>query len=204
MARITPPLRVKGVFSLRAPFVANPSTAYTVQAIRTFEEIRARNSDPMTLVYEPAGLTKEAYQSDMAAGAVIVTLMSATEKPIYVPDTYIESYPNMGNVEYSWLVCSMSLGALPDSFDTTLLESQIKSVVADFIGVAPTVNIGKAKLNEVVTSEQHAQLLAARKGAITNRKTDRARALEAEALVAKQLLRIQALEQMIQSMQEEP
>lgn len=194
MARITPPLRIKGVFSLRAPFNANPNVAYTVQAIRSFEEIRARNTDPLTLIYTPVGLLAADYESDIAAGAVIVTLMSATEKPIYVPDTYIDSYPDMGNLDYNWLVASVSLGSLPSSFDTTLLKSQLANVVAGFIGVAPTVNIGVAALTEVVSSETHAQLVAARKGAITMNTTDRARALKAEALVQNQLLKIQALE----------
>jgi hypothetical protein len=194
MARITPPLRIKGVFSLRAPFSAKPGVAYTVQAIRSFEEIRARNSDPMTLVYGPAGLLKVHYDEDVAAGAAIVTLMSASEAPIYVPDTYIDSYPDMGNIEYSHLIASVSLGPLPSTFDTTLLKSQIANVVAGTIGVAPTVHIGVAALNELVSSETHAQLVAARKGAITIDNTDRSRALRAEDTVAKQALHIQTLE----------
>lgn len=194
MARVTPPLRIKGVFSLRAPFAANPNVAYTVQAIRSFEEIRARNTDPLTLIYTPAGLLKADYESDVAAGAVIITLMSATEKPIYVPDTYIDSYPDMGNIDYSWLIASVSLGPLPSTFDTSLLKGQIANVVAGYIGVAPVVNIGVAALTEVVSSETHAQLVAARKGAITMNRTDRARALQAEDLVQKQLIKIQTLE----------
>lgn len=202
MARVTPPLKAKGVFQLRAPFVADPKVAYTVQAIRTFEEIRVRGTDPMTLVYTPVGLTAAAYESDKLEGAVIITLMSATGAPMYVPDTYIESYPDMGNVNYSWLVCSVSLGPLPDAFDTSLLQQQIKSAVSDHIGVEPVVNIGKAALTEVVSSQTHAQLVAARNGAIKVRDTDRARALRAEALVQSQLERIQVLEQMVQRLQQ--
>jgi hypothetical protein len=194
MSRITPPLRSKGIFSLRSPFVAKPGVAYTVQAIRTFEEIRARGSDVLELVYSPVGLSKSYYEADLAAGAVIVTLMAATEKPIYVPDTYIESYPDMGNIDYQWLIASISLGSLPSNFDTSLLKSQIENVVAGFIGVRGTCNIGLGALTESVSSETHAQLVAARKGAITMNNTDRARALKAEAVIAKQLIRIQELE----------
>jgi hypothetical protein len=194
MSRITPPLRSKGIFGLRSPFVAKPGVAYTVQAIRTFEEIRARGSDVLELVYSPVGLSKSYYDTDVAAGAVIVTLMSATDKPIYVPDTYIDSYPDMGNIDYRWLIASISLGSLPAGFDTSLLKNQIENVVAGFIGVQGTCNIGLGALTESVSSETHAQLVAARKGAITMNNTDRARALKAEAIIAEQLIRIHELE----------
>lgn len=200
MARITPPLRVKGVFQLRTPFSASPSVAYTVTAIRTFEEIRARATDPMVLVYEPVGLTAADYAADIEAGAAIITLQSSTGAPIYVPDTYIESYPNMGNVNYSHLVCSASLGPLPDSFDTTLLAQVVSGAISDFIGVSPVVNIGRAELTTVVSSEQHTQLTAARQGSVNNRVTDRARALAAESLAASRLTKIQALEAMVTSL----
>jgi hypothetical protein len=203
MPRITPPLSIKGTFTLRSPFVAKPGVAYTVQAIRSFAEIRARNSDPMTLIYTPVGLLKADYEMDLADDAAIITLMSPTEKPIYVPDTYINSYPNMGNVEYSWLIASVSLGALPSNFDTTLLKAQIANVVAGTIGVLPVVNIGMAEMTEVVSTETHLQLVAARKGAITMDNTDRSRTLKAEDTVAKQTVHIQTLETYILQLQAE-
>lgn len=201
MSRVTPPLRVKGTFQLRLPFVADPSTSYTVTAIRTFEEIRARSTDPMALVYTPVGLLPTDYALDVSDGAVIVTLMSANGKPIYVPDTYIVAYPDMGAIEYSHWVISASLGPLPSKFDTTLLEAQVAAVISDYIGVVPVINVGRAELLDVVSQTEHDQLQAAREGNIVNRKTDRARAIAAETLVAEQLLRIQALEQMITEMQ---
>lgn len=197
MARVTPPMYAKGLFQLRDPFAATPTVQYTVSAIRTFEEIRAKGDDPLALVYLPRQLTAVEYQADVAAGAAVITLLSATEKPLYVPDTYILSYPNMGAVPYSWLVASASLGMLPDSYDTNLLAEKIKGVISDFIGVESTVNIGRAPTTSAVTDDEHVQLTAARQAAIKNRSTDYASVAQLQQVVASQTERIQQLEALI-------
>lgn len=148
----------------------------------------------MALVYTPIGLLKAHYEDDISNDAVIVTLMSGTEPPIYVPDTYIESYPNMGNIQYSWMIASVSLGPLPSAFDLTLLKANVASVVADTIGIVAQVNVGVAELTEVVSLETHKQLEATRKGHISISNTDRSRALAAEATNVAQALHIQTLE----------
>lgn len=201
MARVTPPMYAKGLFQLREPFVATSTVQYTVSAIRTFEEIRAKGDDPLALVYLPKSLTQADYQADVAQGAAVITLLSATEKPLYVPDTYILSYPNMGVVPYSWLVASLSLGMLPDSYDTSLLEEKLKGVVSDFIGVQPTVNIGRAATNRAVTDDEHVQLTATRQAAIKARDTDYAQASALQTTVNQQAERIQQLEAVILSYQ---
>lgn len=169
MARVTPPMNSVGLFILRAPYRATATVAYKVDAHRNFKDIIDQKIDPMDLVYRPVGLDETAYASDQAAGAVIVTLTSATESPIHVPDTYIESYPDMGVVPHSWVVVSASCGMLPDMYDTTALQQAVSDAISEHVGVPAQVFVARAPVTSAITQEQYVQDLNARNAAIKNR-----------------------------------
>jgi hypothetical protein len=171
MARITPPLGARGLFVLRAPFNAKATVVYRVTGERSFEDLINRGVDPMKLVYDPVSLVEADYQADVAAGAAIITLMSDSEKAIYVPDTYIDSYPNMGVVPHSWMVATVDLGILPDSYDLTRLTQSVKQAVSDYIGVESTVSVATIPTTDAVTQEQAVADAAARSAAIAIRTT---------------------------------
>lgn len=174
MARNTPAPGLKGPFLLRKPFETAADLEYTVTAVRSFAEIRARNSDPLTLVYEPVKLTAVEMQADIAEGAAIVVLRTRTGELIYVPDTYITSYPYMGSIPYSHLVVSASLGMVSDDTDITLIQQVVASAISDFIGIEPVVFVTRGEVTDTITEERHIQLTISREAAIKNRETDRA------------------------------
>lgn len=169
MARITPPMEVEGLFILRSPFKATPTVAYRVKAHRSFEDLIDQGEDPMELVYKPAGLDETKYAEDKAAGAFVVSLFSKTEKVIHVPDTYIESYPDMGIVPHSWMTCCASLGMLPDTYDTTALAQAVSDAISEHVGVPAEMFIARAPVTSAVTQTQYVQNLNARQAAIRNR-----------------------------------
>ena len=169
MARVTPPMNSQGLFILRSPFVAKGTVVYHVGAHRNFEDIIAAGIDPLSLVYTPVNLGQAEYDADKLEGATIITLYSATEKPLHVPDTYIESYPNMGVIPHSWLVAAISCGMLPDTYSTSALELALKEVVSDHTGIEGEVFITRAPVTEAITQEQYVQNLNARQAAIKTR-----------------------------------
>lgn len=172
MARLTPPINTRGLFQLRSPFTTAPNIVYTVGAHYTFRDLIVRNVDPMKVVYTPRGLTEAHYQQDQLAGAIIVALLSPTQNPIYVPDTYIESYPNMGVVPHSWVVLTASLGMLQDNYDLTRARNAVATALEDDIGVMAQVLVSVAPVTEAITQEQYIQNLAARQAAVRNRSSD--------------------------------
>jgi hypothetical protein len=151
-------------------------------------------------VYAPNGLTQEDYDTDAAQQANIITLASADHPTLLVPDTYITKYPDLEWVEYSNVVVSAALGAIPDTLDLSLLQSQIAGVVSDVIGVTPVVRIHAYADAGVVTYAQHDINEMARQASITNRTTDRARYLAALAEKTALEARIVDLEDAIASM----
>lgn len=184
MARITPPLGCKGLFSLRIPFIAQVNVVYRVGAESTFEEMLTRGLDPMALVYTPVGLSTAAYNADKAAGAAIITLLSDTQKPLYVPDTYIDSYPNMDVVPHSRVVMAADLGMLPDTYDFTRAMTAYGKAISDDIGVVPTIMLCVAPVADAITQGQYVQNVNARNAAIKNRTTDYAKVLVLQDQVA--------------------
>lgn len=172
MARLTPPVGVTGLFILRGPFVAVPTVAYHTGADRTFEEMISRGLDPVKMVYEPVGLGETEYKADLAEGAHVITLLSESQKPLYVPDTYIDSYPNMGVVPHSWVVMTISMGMLPDNYNLTRAIQAVQNAVAADTGVMAEVKVATAPTTDAVTQEQYVQLTQARNAAITNTDTD--------------------------------
>lgn len=200
MARKTPSMGVSGTFILRDPFVANPAKSYTVVALRTFQELVARGQDPLALIYTPVTLTQSAYNSDKAEGALVVCLKDNTGNLIYVPDTWIDSYPNMGSVTYSRLVLGVSMGMWPEYRDLTDVIQAIKEAVRSKIGVDAEVVITRSVATDAVSEAQHAQLTAARENAVIENETDTAKIIRLsdelaarDATIAEQDLIIQTL-----------
>lgn len=177
MARMTPPLLTKGRYTLVDPFVAEGTVLYICTALRTFPECEIAGEDVLNDVYIKIGLTAKEYNRDLAAGALLVTLMSETHPPIFVPDTYIESYPNLSDVTYNHIVVTASLGSVPDFLNFEFLKAQVAGVISDVIGVAPNVQIARAISTGLVTPEQHEAMEVGRLAAIKTRTTDRANAI---------------------------
>jgi hypothetical protein len=183
MAGITPPLLTKGRYTLVEPFTALPTVLYTCSAIRTFDECLVGGVDVLNGIYILAGLTKTEYDRDYKAGKKIVTLMSDTEAPIYVPDSYIESFPNFDAVNYNHIVCSLDFGALPDFMSLANLQLELAGLASDVVGKEPVVKIHRAASSGIITPAEHEVAEVARLAAITRRTTYRAENIQLRAQV---------------------
>lgn len=181
MSNIMPPIGSRGLYSLSTPWSASPNTSYECAALRSFVDLENLGADVFKRYYQPKDLTEDDYRRDRDNDAVIVTLVSNDQAPIYVPSTYITSYPGQQYHNYQHVVLSASLGPLPDSIDLTFARDQVSTALAAVVGVSPTVNVNVAPLSDTVSPEQHAINENARAAAITNQTTDYARRLEAEA-----------------------
>lgn len=200
MARKTPPIGISGAFILRDPFELDVNSSHTVIALRTFAEMIARGQNPLSLVYATVGLTQTAYDQDKAAGALVVCLRDKNGNLVYVPDTYIESYPNMGSVPYSRLVVGVSMGMWPDSADLSHVLQAIGESVRAKTGVTPELHVTRAVATDTVSESRHAQLVSVRQNAITDTETDTAKiirlsdqVLALQATIAEQDALIEAL-----------
>ncbi|AEH03608.1 hypothetical protein AVT69_gp183 [Pseudomonas phage PhiPA3] len=196
---LVPPPNTKGLYTLYAPFDQQmvPNELYTCAAIRRFEDIENNGRNVFSVYYEPFGLTEQQCQSDRAAGHFIVTLLSTKYPPLYVPTSFIKSYPNLNSKQYNQVILTLSLGPLPDDVILDSAMDAAANAVSDFLGVTPEVHIGIMPLSDAVTPEQHETREANRLAAIANRTTDYARLAEEQAKNAQLSQRLAIAEKML-------
>lgn len=175
-SNIVPPLLLAGLWTLKEPFKVVANTKYTVEAVRTFEEMLKLNVDIVERVYAPVGLDKSAYDSDVLALAKIVSLTAPGQTTVYVPSTYIEKMPDDTAVSYDYVVLSIPMGAIPTTLVSQMQQTmdEVKSTISDLIGIEPEVNVSIAPSAGTVTVEQHRINEENRLNAIKRRTTEHA------------------------------
>lgn len=196
---LIPAVGTKGRFILKTPFDAamQPNTLYTLTAVRKFDEIETFGQNIFEQFYKPFQLTEADLNRDRSSGAMIITLMTLNAPPLYVPTSYVHSFPDLNYRPYNQYIVVLSLGPMADDtlFDSVI--QGIKNTTSEFLGVDPEVHIAFTPLSDVITPEQHANLEATRQAAITNRTTDYARLYESNARNALLQQRIDILEKIV-------
>lgn len=158
MANLTPPINAMGVFELKAPYTVEPGASYICEAIDGFEALDFKGVDIYTVYYKAKGLSEDIYRSDRRNGINIITLLSEGNSPIYVPSSYIKSFPNTAAVPYSHVFATFDLGTLPDglSIDSTL--NHASTVLNGDLGVQAKHKLHLMPLTGVVDFAKHTQL----------------------------------------------
>lgn len=147
--------------------------------------------------YEPFGVSRSAFNADDDDNAAIITLISDDFDIVYVPDTYIVAYPDMGIVSYQRVVMSVDFGLLPDFLDLDYIKQEMATVGSKVIGKLPDVHEAVAPTSGVVTPEQHQILEASRLSNIEFQTTDYAKYVEQVRMNNDLAERIKTLEQII-------
>lgn len=183
MANIIPSIGVSGVFTLTAPFnnILTPNVSYTCIAVRKLSDILASGGTPFETYYEPNGLSKDIYQSDVSSGVCLLSLQPASGVVKYVPTSYISGYPSSGGVPYTVMLLGVSLGAIPNVMDLSFIKSKIADVILQNMGINADIRQAAASEVTMVTNDNHDINEAARLARITDNTTDNAKWLAAEA-----------------------
>lgn len=197
MSGLIPPLGTKGRYEVASPYSLTPNHIYTCGAIRYFKDVANLGIDVFKEYYEPYGLSNGQYATDLANNVAIVTLLSTTIAPVYIPSSYITAYPDLSSKPYKHIVLIASLGMLPDSFDLTFAKNQVAQAISDVVGTEVTVNEASVPVDGVITPEQHEILTANREAAIVNRETDYAKVLELEQRITELQERNAILEKLV-------
>jgi hypothetical protein len=193
----TPPLAARGIYQLRQPWEVSSSKVYSCYAIRSFKDIYELGQDVFGQYYEPFGVSRSAFNADDDDNAAIITLISDDFDIVYVPDTYIVAYPDMGIVSYQRVVMSVDFGLLPDFLDLDYIKQEMATVGSKVIGKLPDVHEAVAPTSGVVTPEQHQILEASRLSNIEFQTTDYAKYVEQVRMNNDLAERIKTLEQII-------
>ncbi len=177
---LTPPIGASGIYKLKAPFATllRPNVSYRCAAIRRFSEIIESGDDPYEEYYQTVGLSEQTYLKDSGNNEAIVALVSDADHWVYVPTSYVESYPNQGGFPYQGLVLGVPLGPVPKYMDLTAVRHAIKDIVRDMLGIDVNPSYVAVTEIEYLNQTDHDRLEAARVNAMAESGTDRQRYLQ--------------------------
>ena len=195
--RRTPPLYTRGRYELKMPWQVSTAVIYTCTAIRSFTDMEERGINVLEEIYKEKELDESDYLVDKDADVAIVTLESDQEDTVYVPDSYIITFPNMGVVDYMHTIVSVNFGAIPENISLDFTMQQMANHATEIIGVEPDVEVHRAPSVGVVTPEEHEVAEANRLSKIEMQETDHAQAIRLRQERDKLQDQVDGLEQII-------
>lgn len=169
-----PNINTTGYFEVKAPFTIKPKVIYKVTAVRNFSELYISGIDVYSQFYKPHGLISgiefEGAPFDFAIEAkkepVIVTLEGRDDTVIYVPSTFILRIPQVTASQYSRIIMSTDLGALPDYVNLESIMVDVQELINKRCGINSTVKLFRGYTDTQPTPEEHAILEQSRLGNI--------------------------------------
>lgn len=168
---LIPSINTGGSFEAIAPFnsVVIPSKFYTVEAIRTIQEMEALKLDLYALVFAPVGVSPEDFQTVLSRArseqSVIVSLVDRDGIPVCVPTTYLKSFPLTDGHVYERMCLVVDLGSCSSAVKDEIAQAQqhIKEYIASTIGITKEVKLGTIPGRSYTSAQQHASFEATRK-----------------------------------------
>lgn len=200
MDYVLPTVGSSGFFKLNAPFdklILN-NERYTCQAIRRLSEYLANNENPKDDIYIANGVTAEDYEIDLKEDMYVVSLQALTGHWVYVPARYINSYPAVNGIPYRSVTIGVALPAIPADLDLNFLETKIKDVVKEAVGVDSKTKAMETSRVTLVTKEKHLVIQAQRQ-ALTLGVTDRSKYAQLLTKYQSALQKIAMLENYIET-----
>ncbi len=196
---LTPPIGASGIFKLGGPFqnLLVAGVSYTCDAVRKMADIIKLGIDPHAQFYAPYGLARSVYENDLRNGECIVSLRSNGNHWVYVPTSYLLSYPNANGIPYTALVLAINIGAVPNYLDLSQVKQRITDVVRETIGVNSQVQQVAISPTKNLPQTDHNAIEAARVSNVTSTQTDRAKYLEMKAQRDAMVARLAQLESYI-------
>jgi hypothetical protein len=175
-----PAINAAGRFEAAAPFdqIVNQSTFYTVEATRTIHEMEGAKLDLYTLVFAPVGVTPEDFPVVLKrardAGAIICALLDRNGLPVYVPTTYLTSFPLVDGVSYERMCMIADLGPVPPSMAQAMEQvlDHTKQYIQATLGISSVVRLGTVPTVGYVSQAQATAYENTRKGLITDTSND--------------------------------
>lgn len=203
-----PALLSSGIFRLKAPWSTPLNKAYTVIAIRTFEDIYKAGDDVYNTIYVPNNCPDGtivdgiafSFETERAKKPEVVSLYNeVTAEIIYVPTTFILATPDQNIVKYDHVVLVASLGAIPKSLDLSGLRQDIVDLVRGRTGITSTAELVVMPSNTNPTPDEAVAFENARIAAITNPGTFESQLLTAQRENAELQLKITEYERIIRN-----
>lgn len=191
MTSIIPPINTVGVWKAKLPYTVNLTTPYWLIAIRMFEDITKAGVDVYKTYYEPYIKNGDAipgtsdtfnFTTEVENGARILTLKSESGEVLYIPSTFIASYPDTDITLYSPMIVSLNLGIFNEDMDYSILLQALEDTCKNYTGVGNVTSaIHAGPATQGLTTSQVQVLEEARRNNISLTETNIQKIVRLEA-----------------------
>ena len=173
---------MEGSFELATPFTnaVQPNARYTVRSIRTLSDVIAAGENPQELYYTPREVPEEDYLQDLQTDICIIGLQSTAGEWIYVPQSYIETLPNVDGISYRPLALVAAVGMVRDDKDLANLLLAVNKVVLDQLGVQTQSTVVAVGAAELVSHTEDDRIRLEREARVTYSESEAAKAVRLE------------------------
>jgi hypothetical protein len=197
---ILPQIGSTGVFRVRHPFdtIVNPTGVYECSGIRLISELLSYTDSVVDKYYYTYGLTKDDYERDRDAVESIVTLKNGNDY-IYIPSSYIISFPDVTGIPYHVITLAVTLGAIPVGADLSTITDKISNLLTDTNGVVPVIVPVETSQVQYVSYDEDKLIKAKRAALISDRLTDTAKSRVNQELYEATIIKLRELENFISS-----
>lgn len=163
---LTPPINTEGVFTCYPPFELDTNLVFRLEAIRTFPELERRNFKVFEEFYAPRGLDVKIWEEDALVGASILTLKAVDGTVVFVPNTYLESYPGMAGLKYAHNVIVIDVGLVPATIDVKRIAADLEDLSKTGLGVEAKARVDTITYDGNIDHQKHVQMETARRIAL--------------------------------------
>ena len=162
---IIPTVGSAGVYKFATPFdtLAAVGEIYSCQSIRKLSEIFANNEDPKSDIYDKYGLDEATFLLHKQVDIEIAALRSEKGHWLYVPVSFIQSYPDPNGIEYRGVALSILLPAIPVAQDLEYVTDTLKQATTSMLGMNCTIKKAFTTRPLAVGSDKHKSLMIERK-----------------------------------------
>lgn len=198
-SEILPNLGSKGSYELSTPFDAkvDSSVEYVCVGVETINSMVSRGIDVQQDIYLDNSIDASVYSTDAANNRSIITIQPTHGLQIRFPSSFLLGWPDNNRVRYSTIILGISLSAIADSEDLTVLKTEIADLIQSRFGIKSEVMSFKSGTTYLVTQSQHQSYVTARQTLITQNKSVANRLEETIAENVDLNIRIQTLQDYI-------
>lgn len=162
MDKFIPATGETGFYRVAHPFEITEGEVYTCKAIRTISEFISLGVDPYEQYYKPFNIELDIFESHVTLDMEIISLQNDGGRWVHIPASYMLGYPNMNGIPYRSVAITVMLPPFPVDQTYTHVESQVKDIVQEALGVNATSKLVVVSKTKLIDSGAHEVTKASR------------------------------------------
>lgn len=198
---IIPEIDATGKYKFKAPFdsLGNDQTEFTCMSIRRLTDLLSSGENPYKKYYQPYGIIESDYDADVANNVSIIGLQSTMGSWLYIPNSYLLSYPDVSGVRYVLMVLGVHVGAIAETTNLEPIMGEIDDLIFSRLGIRAEIKPVIVSQPSLVGYDDHEVIEQVRKNNIIDEKPISVQLLDAQRRISELTSQLEKLSEYIKN-----